>query len=309
MDFDPWGAIIDPYLNQSTHLVLHHFIIAASTSDNAESLLDKLTVDWMSVYKDPEPPQHEYIIVRTKDSADDKRRIFIFHRIVRKLDHDPEQPQAQGTTTNDNSTYPLLEGLANLFSPSRPGTALSSMEEGLTSTSASTSTLYPPVSFPDPQHSIGDVLSLSATKVSQVVSDSLDKDGNTRLKALDQILGEKFIFQPRYGKGRRGREIQPNSLTFFELIILAQTVHEIAPHYSTFDKNCYWFCNTVFDACKVIYGHRLEDDGNPHWHHSEILGRWNGLKVSETTKDELSVVVHNFKKAYRKVIGEVKIVF
>ena len=181
------------------------------------------------------------------------------------------------------------------------------MEEGhLTSTSTYTLTLYPPVPFRDPQHSIGDVVSLSATKASQAVSNSLDKDGQTQLKALNQILGQNFLYQLRYGKGQKGQQIQPNSLTFFELIILAQTVHEIAPQYSTLEKNCHWFCHTLFDACKVIYGRRLEDDDNPHWDHSKILGRWNGLKASETKREELSVVVHNFKKAYCKVIGEVQ---
>jgi len=224
MGFDSWGAIIDPYLNQSIDLVLHHFVTAASKSDNAESFLDKLTVDWMSVYKDPDPPQHEYIIISTKDSENDKKRTFILHRTVQKVDRDSEQPRAQGTTsTNENSntqarTYHRLEGFLNLLSPSRPGTPLSSMEEGQLisrSTSTSTSTLYPPVLFPGPQHSIGDVLSLSATRASQVVSDSLDKDDNIRMKALDQILGENFIFHSLYGKGQKAREIQPNSLTFF----------------------------------------------------------------------------------------------
>ena len=83
-------------------------------------------------------------------------------------------------------------------------------------------------------------------------------------------------------------------------------MHEIAPQYSTLEKNCYWFCHTLFDACKVIYGRHLEDDDNPHWDHSEILGRWNGLKVSETKREELSEVVHKFKRTYCKVISEVK---
>jgi hypothetical protein len=33
---------------------------------------------------------------------------------------------------------------------------------------------------------------------------------------------------------------------------------------------------------------------NPHWHHSEILGHWNDLKVSQTERTELWVIVHEF---------------
>jgi hypothetical protein len=100
-----------------------------------------------------------------------------------------------------------------------------------------------------------------------VALNSLDKYGENQTIALDQILGRNYISQTQYGQGQQAVKIKPNSLTFFELIILAQTGHEFAPQYSTLEKNCYWFCNTVFDACKVIYGQRSEEDDNPHWHH------------------------------------------
>jgi hypothetical protein len=61
--------------------------------------------------------------------------------------------------------YNLLEDLANLLSPSHLKTThLSSMEERKVTQS---STL-----IPHPQHSIADTLSLSATKTSQILSDS-----------------------------------------------------------------------------------------------------------------------------------------
>jgi hypothetical protein len=68
---------------------------------------------------------------------------------------------------------------------------------------------------------------------------------------------------------------------FFELIFLAKTVHEFAPQYITLEKNCYWFCTMVLNACKVLYGHYSEDDDKPHWHHSKILGCWKGLKINQ----------------------------
>jgi hypothetical protein len=83
------------------------------------------------------------------------------------------------------------------------------------------------------------------------------------MSGFDRVLGNSYVNQPRYGKGQKALELKPNSLTFFELIILAQTVHEFAPQYSTLEKNCYWFCNTVFHACKVIYGQRSQDGDNP----------------------------------------------
>jgi hypothetical protein len=51
MDYDSWDAITDPNLKQAIDLMLHHFITVASKSDDPESYLDRLKVDWMTIYK------------------------------------------------------------------------------------------------------------------------------------------------------------------------------------------------------------------------------------------------------------------
>jgi hypothetical protein len=89
------------------------------------------------------------------------------------------------------------------------------MEEGKL-TSSSTSTLYPPVIYiPDSPHSMGDVLSLSATKASQVVLEFLDKDGKIQTSGFDQVLGNSYVNQPQYGEGQKALELKPNCLIFF----------------------------------------------------------------------------------------------
>src|ERR1700735_4655460 len=91
MDYDTWAAIITPDLNQPIDLILHHYITAASNSHNAEILMDRVKVDWITVYKNPVPPQHEYLIVGTNDSEEyNPERQFIFERVVGKLTHNPE---------------------------------------------------------------------------------------------------------------------------------------------------------------------------------------------------------------------------
>ena len=309
MNFDSWGTIIDPTLNLAINHVLHLFVTAASKSDNTGSFLDNnLKVDWMAIYKDPDPPEHEYIIISAKDSLeDDKQRMFIVDRVVSKLDRDVKQTRAKGIVKEQAGSYGLFEGPSSLLSPSHSVATLSSMEEG--QLTFSSSTVYPPIVFPEPQQSLGDIVSLSATKASQVVCESLDKVGDTRMNALDRVLGESYTIQSRYSKGQKALHFRPNSLTFFELMILAQVVHEFAPQYSTLEKNCFWFCNMVFDACRVIFGQRSGDDDSPQLHHLEILGRWNGLKVNQTTKQELRVIVYKFKSTYSQLIGEVRIVF
>jgi hypothetical protein len=274
MGYNLWGVITDPTLKQA---IVHHFVTVASTFNDPESCLNRLEVHWMMIHKDPDPPEHKYMIMNTKDLKDNKQRLFILNHVVSKLNHDSEQPRAKGITTKENSntqasTYNFFKGLSNLVSPSDSITTLLSMEEGKL-TFSSTSTLYPPIYISDPPHSMGNVISLSTTKALQVVLESLDKDGKIQMRGFDQVLGNSYVNDPWYSKGQKALELRPNSLTFFELIILAQTVHEFALQYLTLEKNCYWFCNMVFHACKVVYGQCSQDGNNPHWHHLEILGR------------------------------------
>jgi hypothetical protein len=288
MGFDTWNAIIDPTLRQSLDVVLHYLDVAASKSDNPGYFLDKLTVEWMTMAKSPDPPEHEYLIVRTKDMENDKVHMFVLDRMTGKVDHSSEQPRTK-----------------DFNAQAGPYHQLASMEEGRL---ASPSTLHPSVALlTDPQQSKGDILSLSAAKASQVLSHSLDKD--IKIHAFDRILGQDYIYTTGYGKGQNAGGISFDGLTFFELILLAQTVHEFAPHYSPLDKNCFWFCSMVFNACMVIYSQRSDNHYSFEQHSSEISGRWNGLKVHQINKQELSAILYGFKRAYSEAINEVKTVF
>jgi hypothetical protein len=313
MGFDNWKAIIDPSLSQPIDHFLHYFSQAASVSDETGVLLDRLSVVMLWLNKHPDPPEHEYIIIQTEDAQDGMSRLFILERMISKSDCELQDTTGTGTTTKkdskrpDTGSYQLVQGITNyILPPSRPAiTPLSSMEEGtLTSTST-------PVSFLAPQHSIPDTLSLSATKTSQMVSDSFDK--GDKKAALDRILGSNVILQRRYGLGQNARQIKPNNLKLFELMVLAQAVHEFAPHYSQFHRNCYWFGNMIIDAvteiCPGSWTSPGDEDGGNIYKKSLISGRWNGLKVSDTEREELSMIVGAYKKARTKAISEVKFFF
>jgi len=168
-----------------------------------------------------------------------------------------------------------------------------------------------------PQHSIGDTLSLSATKTSQAISDSLEK--GSKMDAFDRILGESAVLHRRYGFRRNARQIKPNNLKLFEFLLVAKVVHDFAPFYSRLDRNCYWFCNIIIDAIIEIFG--LDNSIDPadtvrtaqyspiDPHHSEISGRWKGWKVNHTKPEDLSAIVRDFKKAHTDVISQAKVFF
>ena len=310
MDFDSWNGIVDRLLFLSVSSFLFHFTDAAKNSLDPQTLvLDRLIIVWMWLNKDPNPPEHEFLVIETEDSQDKTRRLFIYDR------------SADTTKDSDNSNRPTTSNYGRLennerqerspFLPSRSGSPLASMEEGLST--------YPPVSLPPSEHSMVDTLSLGATKASKMVSDSLDKGVGSNMNTVDRILGESYIQRPRYGKGRNARQIKPHNLTMFDFAILAAVVHDFAPMYTQLDKNCYWSANIMMDSCIEIFG--LDNSISPgddnrktkyariDAHLEKISGHWKGWKVSHTKADDLAIIVQEYKKALPRKIAEVEIFF
>ena len=301
-----WSAIVNPYLSQATDHALNLYVTAASKFNSPLlDFLDRIEVVWIWLNKTPTSPEHEYIIVETVDKVDGQIRHFIFDRSVHE---EPPATTTKNHTRTDINTTPLRSN------------SLSSMEEGMLSGTTSTTSTHrppPPLSFPTPQLSIGDALSMSATKASQVLADSLDK--GDKLDAFDRILGGHHLLQRRYGCGQNARQIKPNNLKLFELIVLAEVIHNFDPLYTFFDRNCYWYCNMLADAVIQIFG--LDTSINPedvarqekylpiNPYQTEISGRWKGWKVSHTKPEDLTTVILDFKTFYRDKLAEVKYFF
>ena len=105
----------------------------------------------------------------------------------------------------------------------------------------------------------------------------------------------------------------------FDFVILAKVVHDFAPTYTRLDKNCYWSANMMMDCCMAIFG--LDNSTSPEDairakkytaiddHLGKISGYWNGWKVSQTTTDDLSIIVREYKKTHTRIISEVGIFF
>jgi hypothetical protein len=327
-DFNPWETITDRSLSQQIQLVLHLFNTAASASPSPVVVLDRLQVVSIWLNKSSGSLEHEFMVIKTKDSEDKKMRLFIIDRITRRPHRQPASenpvcaPEPPDQPKGDNS-YQRLQSILqkacqelsnSILSPSRSISPLSSMEEGFSSTSTSTPAhirILPPVTLPTSQLSIGDTLSLSAAKASQTVSDSLDKGG--KVEAFDRVLGEEYIERPMYGCGQNARQIKPMNLSFFELIVLAKVVHDFAQNYSIFERNCFWFSNMMMDAIIAIFGHEDNDRENNFVpidiHHSDISRRWKGMKVTHTKPEELQTVIHDFKVRINTELSTVNFFF
>ena len=321
--FDAWGAIVDRYVLQPVAHFLFYFTQAASQSPSPTLILDRLSVSWIWLNKHVESPEHEYLIIETVDSVDETTRLFVLDRTIAPPEPKDTTSTKDGSKRPDTSAYQRLgnfQGISDLIqssiSPSHATTSLSAMEEGL-SASASTSTpiSYPPVSHRPSHHSIKDTITLSATKSTQILSDSLNK--RDKLPALDQIRGESAALSPWYSLGKNTQQIKPRNLMFFEFIILAHTVHLFAPDYSHTRWNCYWFANMLIDTIIGLFGLKEEDTlpedetrkeqyKSLDSHLAQASGCWNGQKIIQTDIKELSKVVYAFKKEHVKAVAKVK---
>lgn len=277
---------------------------------------------WLN--KDPDTAEHEYIVIETRDREDGKSRLFILDRMSHKAGILPDRSQGEGEEIlkkpNLNIVTQVLAKfpwLLYLISPSRSISrvpSLESMEEGTfrpTSASASKSSLFPfisslsdiPRSLPD-----SDTVSLSATNVARSLSDSVCK-GSERA-ANDRLQGENAIFGRRYAFGQNARWIKPKELSLFELVILAEVVHNFAPEYTTLKRNCFWFCNIIFDSISDIFRQDdLDSEDGERAGKFGICQRWKGFKVTDTDAEELSKIAGNFRAEHRKALNEVKFVF
>ena len=288
MDFN-WNSIIDPILYQSTSHFRQFFIQAASDSASPESILDRITVVSIRLNKNLQSPEHEYLIVETKDSKDHNVRFFLIDRIDRpgqqlaEPNSDPGQPGLGSNATSSSDSPLYLSSMEGVPPPAIP----------------------PPIPFTPHQLSFGDKITLSITKSSKSISNSLD---NQMSVAFDRIQGEVAVKGPKYGCGQIAQQIRPKDMKLFELAVLADVVHNFALQYSLLDKNCFWFCSLILNSVKLLWKFEEFEQPGPD-HQTEIFGRYKGIKITHTDPKEVSDIVRLFKEELKVVVNQVNFFF
>jgi hypothetical protein len=111
---------------------------------------------------------------------------------------------------------------------------------------------------------------------------------STAIRAQDQFLaGENARYT--HGQGQTIRQLVPHDLSLFNLVVLANVVHEHHPVYSLLRRQCYWYANTIFEvislsnACTILGAPTLEFDDvriPPRLYLPDLAGRWMGLRIS-----------------------------
>jgi len=313
-DLNPWTLLVERTLCQSTAHTLRLYISAAEKLEDFETVLDRLEVVWVWFNKLQELPEHEYFVIETVDRLQNNlTRRFLLERTILRNDS-TEDTKAQDTQAQSTTSAPQLlgvQGIAKNFQSSRSSSPSTLAEEGA-------STFYPPklpvsdsASLASPKLSVSDSASLAATRVAHATSESLNK--LDKREASDRFLGESYVDDKRYASGRYVKQIKPNCLKFFELVILAHVVHREGPKYSRLGNNCFWFATTLFDLIIILFGSDMspstpEDAVRERKYlpyNPNMTGRWMGLKVTVSNPEEISMIKQKYKIEHRQQINQV----
>jgi hypothetical protein len=169
-----------------------------------------------------------------------------------------------------------------------------------------------------PASSFPRVIDAAALASTQVIHQS----GNIILKSTLVHANDQFLVgqhaRVTHGNGHIVRQLQPQRLTLFHLIVLATTVHNHAPLYSLLKRQCYWFANTIFFVIFNRYScSTIPTGGNPcdetiddvyiplNHYLPDLGGRWMGVRVSNISETLIRLMTAKFESDYREELAKV----
>ena len=296
---DPWLPLLSPALKEPvTSFVLLYTGAALRAADPVGNAgLNRHDVLSIILSKSVEPPQHEFLIIDTRDNLDGCDRSFVLERMAqRRIASDPNTGNAEGP-----KSAPALPASSS---------SLCLMEEG-----SSSKTSYPPMTFNSSRPSVIDVVSVTATDVAHIISDSLDK--SVPPAANDRFLGGSWIKIPPYGNGDNANRLLPHDLKLFELAYIAHLVHELSPNYSPLKDQCYWFVSMVIGVVLNLHGTEQNSPYSTNDPESDSMkttdfhttapqksGRYMGFKITRDWDYEaIGKIVRKFKEEYPKEVN------
>ena len=309
-----WELVFDSTAKHSTNAFLCFFYTEAFQAkfDPNLEVLERLIVDKIIHKKIPEPPEHEFLLIHTHDTLEsNKLRRFILERTVysdrTKIQETPDVPDLNIETHHKTLSANLfdiikrfMENIATILSSESDSALASSqlsMEEGTSHTfSHSSSVAHDSLSITD---SVTVSVSESADAVSVAVAESLDQD---KIPALDRFLGDHYVGLPRW-TGTELRGFRPKNLMMFQLVLLANVVHQKYPKYTQLGPSCLFYASLVYKAAEMFGGNAGAVGG----HAPQLIGHWQGVKVTKVDSQMVSRVVGNFKRALSHQIAEVNV--
>lgn len=278
---------------------LYIILTWASNSTNPQGVLDRFDVVCIRHNKNPEPPEHEYLIIETQDRVQNgKVQHFILERTVSsgqevppRVMEDDRREKLLGTL--HQITKVATSAITSAMGPSQ----LASMEEGSNLNRLSTI----------------DEMTLASTQIADLVSDSVRNSNSA--PATDRFSGEGCMKKQCY-HGQNVQYFKPNRLTLFEFALLAHYVHEKNPYYSLLYTQCYFYAALVYAAAQSYGGVLASENADKTQndmvqmcgsHLTDKHGRCKGVKVLNIDADSPNVkkLIEDYKQELRKELDKV----
>jgi hypothetical protein len=282
---DPLLQLVNLSLSLETHIFLRDIIFLAVLSSDPTSILDRIMVQQVKHIKGRRAgPQEELLIFELMDTHRSSAQPLY---ICLKRTVSVHAPSFYFTDHPDSGT--VLKSIMQTV-----------MESGATpSTSVSISNDFLP-SLDDPsfdQH----LIPLSISEV---------------YEADDRFIGTENIEDYNH-HDLNLRQICPQSLSLFELAVLADTVHKHDPLYSTMRSQGYWFASTICDiiskeyACSEVTStkHTVSNDDiciPPNDYLPDLTGRWMAIMVNRVKETVSLVIASKFRKYLQEKREEVR---
>jgi hypothetical protein len=289
MDTDPCDLLLTTTLSLDAELFL---VTLWSATLMYGSPIGRLKLTEMHFKKKKQPPGHEFIFVRARDtlrrgdpevpSALIEEPTFVVERMV-----ELNAAQSQNTQGHDGSivaaflnhpdcklilsaveyaltsipTSILVAGAA-AASPAVASAALPlSLASTLLPSSSPASSSLPftnPITEPSP--SLVDRASLKAVDFFHHLSEFSSRSESLKsikppkdAPAVDRWVPGRTADGPEYEDLEESRwTFRPINLTVFHLALLVCIVHKQYPLYSLFKRNCFWFAALIFTAAKIL---------------------------------------------------------
>jgi hypothetical protein len=292
--------------------------LAITSSGGHETVLNRFMVQSVTLCKDPPPsiPQHEFMLIELMDTQRTGMPplLMMLERTASGLSPPPSYftSHPNSPTILDSIVQTLKDMHALLPSSINSSThpTLSGYENASEESDSRTSTL--PLSPSLYQLPFLDAASLTSAKAIHFVSPSI----SPVYRAEDCFVGGKnigFYLQSAHNI----RQIRPSSFSLFDLVVLADAVHNHDPLYSLLSSHCYWYANIICDVivkkylCTTTANERLALSAD-HIHLPannylpDLAGTWMGILVSRVGEAVSSVVASNFEKYLQEKTDEVR---
>jgi len=300
----------------TTNFLNHYEGLILLSKNSPEVVLRRFMVKTLTLNKlTTTTSQHEYLSIEVYDAdlENSKTHLVFLERTAFDVPPDPTTIDRDFANHPDSHlVHDIIQKLSSRFSSlghsSAP--AIPSDEDQMIPLMPITPSSDSLPVAPSPTPSFAGIASLASTQFVHRFSESF--------VAKTRHAGDRFVVgrRPVYGNGQIMRQLEPNGLTFFHLIVLANTVHQHDPLYSLLKRQCFWYANTIYLVVEALYKCQTAADNigdealgdihiPPEIYLPDSAGRWMGILVTDVSEKVVEIMKRKFEEAYAKVCSKV----